>query len=163
MPSTEPIDYIQRTRDQYAALNYPPYEWADNPDPPPWQPLRKPLNQCRVALVCSGGIYALGQIAFHHKDDNSLRLIPSDVDTKNLRTSHFAYDQTAARQDINSVFPIEPLRRALARNQIGALASTALTFMGGIYSQRKVKQQLAPAIAGRLIEDEVDVAVMVPV
>ena len=163
MPSSKPIDYIQCTKDQYAALNYPPYEWAYNAESPPWQPLRKPLSQCRVALVCSGGIYALGQIAFHHKDDNSLRLIPTDVDIKQLRTSHFAYDQTAARQDINSVFPIEPLRRSLARGRIGAITSTALTFMGGIYSQRRVKDQLAPAIAGRLLEDEVDVAVMVPV
>ena len=72
MTTSEPIDYIQRTRDQYAALNYPPYQWAHNVEPPPWQPLQKPLEECRVGLVCSGGIYELGQIAFHHKDDNSL-------------------------------------------------------------------------------------------
>jgi hypothetical protein len=35
--------------------------------------------------------------------------------------------------------------------------------MGGIYSQRKVMEQLAPAIANHLVADEVDVAVMVPV
>ena len=163
MPSREPIDYIQRTKDQYAALKYPPYEWADNAEPAPWQPLRKPLKDCRIALVCSGGIYAFGQIAFHHKDDNSLRLIPTDVDIAQLRTSHFAYDQTAARQDINSVFPLEPLRRALSSGRIGTMAAAALTFMGGIYSQRKVKDQLAPAIVEQLLEDEVDVAVMVPV
>jgi D-proline reductase (dithiol) PrdB len=105
----------------------------------------------------------LGQIAFHHKDDNSLRLISTDVDIQHLRTSHFAYDQTAARQDINTVFPLEPLRRALALGRIGALASQALTFMGGIYSQRKVQEQLAPAITEYLINDEVDIAIMVPV
>ena len=163
MPSTDPIDYIQRTRDQYTALNYPPYKWAHNVEPSPWQPLQKPLHECRVGLVCSGGIYELGQIAFHHKDDNSLRLISTDVDIQHLRTSHFAYDQTAARQDINTVFPLEPLRRALALGRIGALASQALTFMGGIYSQRKVQEQLAPTITEYLINDEVDIAIVVPV
>ena len=163
MTTSEPIHYIQRTRDQYAALNYPPYQWAHSVEPPPWQPLQKPLEECRVGLVCSGGIYELGQIAFHHKDDNSLRLIPTDVGVERLRTSHFAYDQSAAREDINTVFPLQPLQRALARGRIGALASHALTFMGGIYSQRKVMEQLAPAIAKHLVADEVDVAVMVPV
>ena len=163
MPKSAPIDYIQRTRDQYSALNYPAYKWAQNPHAPPWQPLQKPLSECRVALICSGGIYARGQIAFHHKDDNSLRLIPADIATSQLRTSHFAYDQSPARKDINCVFPIEPLRRAKAIGKIGTIASCAFTFMGGIYSQRKVEEQLAPAIVSHLIQDEVDVAVMVPV
>ncbi|RPG29621.1 MAG: hypothetical protein CBC52_004930 [Gammaproteobacteria bacterium TMED92] len=163
MPEHAPIDYIQRTRDQYSALNYTPYKWATNHTAPPWQPLQKPLTKSRIALVCSGGVYARGQIAFHHKDDNSLRVIPSDIDVNRLRTSHFAYDQSAARDDINVVFPIEPLRRAQARGKIGALAPHALTFMGGIYSQRKVTEQLAPAIISLLQKDEVDVAVMVPV
>jgi D-proline reductase (dithiol) PrdB len=163
MLRSAPIDYIQRTREQYSALNYPPYEWAQNSQTPPWHPLHKPLSASRVALVCSGGIYARGQIAFHHKDDNSLRLIPTDVATTQLRTSHFAYDQSAARKDINCVFPIEPLRRAEAAGKIGTIAPYAFTFMGGIYSQRKVVEQLAPAIVSHLIQDEVDVAIMVPV
>jgi hypothetical protein len=35
--------------------------------------------------------------------------------------------------------------------------------MGGIYSQRKVQEQLAPAITEYLLNDEVDIAIMVPV
>jgi len=35
--------------------------------------------------------------------------------------------------------------------------------MGGIYSARKVRDVLAPALVTRLLEDEVDVALMVPV
>jgi hypothetical protein len=43
------------------------YQWTVNPDPPPWQALRKPLARSGLALVASGGIYAAGQVAFHHK------------------------------------------------------------------------------------------------
>jgi hypothetical protein len=35
--------------------------------------------------------------------------------------------------------------------------------MGGIYSVRKVRDILAPALADRLVKDEVDVAILVPV
>jgi hypothetical protein len=35
--------------------------------------------------------------------------------------------------------------------------------MGGIYSARKVREVLAPAIADALVRDEVDVAMLVPV
>jgi hypothetical protein len=49
-PLDVPIRYIERTRDYYAALGYPPYEWAHYSDVP-FQPLRKPLSECRVALI----------------------------------------------------------------------------------------------------------------
>ena len=76
---SEPIDYIQRTKDQYDALGYPSYRWVHNEDPPPFTPLAKPLAESRVALIASGGIYQLGQTAFHFKDDTSFRAI--DVET----------------------------------------------------------------------------------
>ena len=63
-----PIDYIERTRAQYDALGFPPYAWIDQRDePPPFEPISKPLSEMRVALIASGGIYQRGQIAFHHR------------------------------------------------------------------------------------------------
>jgi hypothetical protein len=35
--------------------------------------------------------------------------------------------------------------------------------MGGIYSARRVRDELAPALADRLQNDEVDAALLVPV
>jgi hypothetical protein len=35
--------------------------------------------------------------------------------------------------------------------------------MGGIYSSRKVRELLAPEIARRLVEDQVDLVLLVPV
>jgi D-proline reductase (dithiol) PrdB len=91
-----PVEYIARITRQYAKLGYKPYGWVHNTDAPPWQPIRKPLAQSRVALIASGGIYRRGQVAFHSKDDTTFRLIPTDVHTEELRTAHFAYDQTDA-------------------------------------------------------------------
>ena len=158
-----PVDYIPRIREKYAHEGYPPYQWVVNTDPPPWQPLRRPLAESRLGLVASGGIYITGQVAFHYKDDTSFRVIPTDVKTTDLRATHFAYDLTDARQDPNVVFPIDTLRGLVHEGVIGALAAHAYTFMGGIYSARRVREELAPQLIERLLAERVDAVLFVPV
>jgi len=158
-----PIDYIQRTREQYAALGYPSYQWVHNEQPPPWVAVTKPLSECRLALIASGGIYVEGQVAFHFKDDFSYRIIDTRLPSDKLRATHFAYDLTDARNDINVVFPIDTLRDLVAEHTLGSLSPRAYTFMGGIYSARKVREILAPALTARLLADAVDLAILVPV
>jgi D-proline reductase (dithiol) PrdB len=158
-----PVDYIERTREQYAALGYPIYRWVHNEDRPPWAPVTKPLARSRVGLIASGGVYVAGQVAFHYKDDTSFRIVDMETPTSELRATHFAYDLTDARNDPNVVFPIDTMRALVRDGFIGGVSRNAYTFMGGIYSSRKVKDLLAPAIAERIVNDEVDLALLVPV
>jgi D-proline reductase (dithiol) PrdB len=158
-----PVDYIARTREQYDGLGYAPYRWVDNDGQAPFTRPSKPLAESRVALVASGGVYVAGQVAFHFRDDLSFRVVPSDVDVADLRTTHFAYDLTDARRDPNVVFPIEPLRDLVEAGELGGLGPNAYAFMGGIYSSRRVRDQLAPAIADRIVADQVDLVLLVPV
>jgi D-proline reductase (dithiol) PrdB len=102
-------------------------------------------------------------VAFHHKDDASIREIPADVDTKELRATHFAYDLSDARTDPNVVFPIDTLRGLVREGFLGGLAGRFYTFMGGIYSSRRVSEDLAPRLTARLLEDGVDAVLLVPV
>ena len=158
-----PVEYISRIRRQYSKLGYKPYQWVTNSEPPPWQALRKPLAHSRLALIASGGIYVTGQVAFHHKDDVSFRAIPRTVRTQDLRVTHFAYDKTDARSDPNVVFPIDGLRVLAAEGLIGELAEHAYTFMGGIYSARRVREEVAPRLTQRLLAERADLALLVPV
>jgi D-proline reductase (dithiol) PrdB len=158
----EAIEYITLIRNNYAKLGYEPYQWVFNYDAPPWQSLRKSLSNCRVGLIASGGIYVTGQVAFHFKDDISFRLIPTDVNIANLRTAHFAYDQKDARLDPNVVFPIDTLRRLVKEGMIGSLTEHAFTFMGGIYSSRRVRDELAPLLTECLLAEQADLALLVP-
>lgn len=158
-----PVDYIPRIQEKYVREGYPAYRWVVNPEPPPWQPLRRPLAASRLGLVASGGIYITGQVAFHYKDDTSWRMIPTDVQTTDLRATHFAYDLTDARQDPNVVFPIDTLRGLVREGVIGALAANAYTFMGGIYSARRVQEELAPQLLEHLLAERVDAVLFVPV
>jgi len=158
-----PVDHIRRTREQYAALGYTPYGWVNNPEPPPFVPLIKPLSECRLGLVSSGGIYQAGQVAFHYKDDISLRVINTADAVSSLRATHFAYDLTDARDDPNVVMPLQALKALEHNGELGELAPNAYTFMGGIYSARKVREKIAPELATRFKRDEVDVVLLVPV
>jgi D-proline reductase (dithiol) PrdB len=158
----DPIDYIERTRSQYDALGYEPYTWVEYSAAPPWTALSKPLKEMNIALIASGGIYARGQIAFHHKDDLSYRVIDTEIESTQLRASHFAYDMTPARENINVVFPIDTLKTLAHQGIIRSLSRRAYTFMGGIYSARKVRDLLAPHLLKALQEDEVDLALLVP-
>ena len=158
-----PVDYIPRITAQYSGLGYGEYQWLESQNAPAWTPLTKPLSDSKVGLICTGGIYAAGQTAFHFKDDTTYRTIPTDVDVEDLRATHFAYDLTDARKDINVVFPVEQLRTMVDEGVIDSIAPDAYTLMGGIYSTRRVTEELIPALVQRVIEDEVDVVLLVPV
>ena len=158
-----PIRYIDRTREQYSALGFGVYGWAHNDEPPAWAEVTKPLGESRLALIATGGIYQVGQTAFTHKDDTTYRAISTDVDTDRLSVTHFAYDLTDARNDINVVFPLDTLRGLVTEGVVGELCARAYTCMGGIYSQRRVRDELAPALAARCEDDGADLVLLVPV
>jgi D-proline reductase (dithiol) PrdB len=164
-PSAEldAVDHIQQTRDSYSQLGYDSYRWAHEPEPSAFVRPTKPLAESKVALIASGGVYHQGQVAFHHKDDTSHRRIPTTASIKDLRTSHFAYDMTSARVDPNVVFPLDALRSMEQSGTIGSLTTHALTFMGGIYSQRRLKDDLLPALTDEIAAMEPDVVLLVPV
>jgi len=160
---SSPVDYIALTRSIYSAAGYGPYHWVENAGAVALTVPTKPLAASRVALVASGGIYQAGHVAFHFRDDTSIRRIPRDVDLHELRTAHFAYDQTDARADPGCVFPLESLRTLEKERVIGEVAPFALTFMGGIYSARRVEEEVAPRVRQLLTEMDADAALLVPV
>lgn len=158
-----PIAYMERIAAQYQALGYGDYRWFHAEGPPPINEADKPLSECRVGLVATGGVYRVGQTAFTHKDDTTYRAIPSSVDPSELRVTHFAYDLSDARRDPDVVFPIGALRTLAAEGHIGSVAPDLFTCMGGIYSQRRVREELAPALVERCSADRIDVVLLVPV
>jgi len=158
-----PINYIERITATYSALGYEPYEWYFADKDPNIAPISKPLSESRLGVIATGGIYKAGQVAFTYKDDVTYRAIPSDADSKDLRATHFAYDLSDAREDINVVFPIDALRKIERESKVKELAPFFFTCMGGIYSQRRVDQELAPSLVQRCLEDEIDVVLLIPV
>lgn len=159
---SEPVRYMELTRRRYEALGYEPYRWAASDTPPPFRRLAKPLKGCRVALISSAGVYMAGQVAYHYKDDSSLREIPADVAVDKVRFSHVTEHLLGdARKDPGALFPIAAMREAAADGLIGGVSDPLFSCMGGIYSQRRVREDLQLALLAALAGRQIDAAVLV--
>lgn len=153
-----PVSYIPRTRELYD--EFTPYRWVVN-ETVPWTPLAKPLAQCKVALISSGGIMYRDQPRFH-RENASYRRIPKNASKEDLSIWHFGYPTADAEKDPNCVFPLERMRELEAEGIIRELSDPAFSFMGGIYSARKVRDELAPQIVAELKRAHVDAFYLVP-
>lgn len=153
-----PIAYIPRTRQRYA--DYSPYRWVLNHDAP-WAPLKKPLRDCKLALVSSGGFYLEGQAPPTDADTPCCR-IPKDVDLAELRIAHHGYRDNDADHDPNIVLPIEHLHELETAGVIGAFAEWVLSFPT-IYSQDKTCRVIAPHVVEELKAMGTEAALLVPV
>lgn len=157
------VEYIKGITERYSRLGYPPYNWYRAETPPAWQPLVKPLAESRLGMLSTAGTYVAGQVAYYYKDDTSIRRIPKETPVEKLRFSHITEHYLAdARADPDCMFPLTPLRRLEAEGAIGALADDLLSCMGGIYSQRRVREELIPAVEEAFAEQAVDAALLVP-
>ncbi len=155
-----PIDYIPLTRRKYA--EQPPYRWSEF-ESAPMSFLNKPLSECRLALVSSGGVHSKGERMFDPERDNLVFAeVPRDVKVEELTVTHNYYDSTDARRDINCIFPIERLRELAEEGFIGSLAETHYSFNGRVFSRKKLLSVMAPWLLERLGEEGVDCLFLVP-
>ena len=124
-----PIGYMKRTRDYYAAIGYTtPYRWAHYTSAP-FQPLAKPLNQARVALITTAAPFdpAKGDQGPGAKYNGGAKFYAVyDGDTSqshDVRISHIAYDRVhTSAKDSGTWFPLPQLKRLEQEGRIGGLA-----------------------------------------
>ena len=56
----------------------------------------------------------------------------------------------------------ELTKQLVKEGMIGSLTEHAFTFMGGIYSSRRVRDELAPLLTECLLAEQADLALLVP-
>jgi glycine/betaine/sarcosine/D-proline reductase family selenoprotein B len=163
-----PIQYMARTRAYYQAIGYDvPYRWAHHIDAP-FQPLRKPLAQSRVAIVTTAAPFDpakgdQGPGALYNGGAKFYQVYNGDTAVDHdLRISHIAYDRVhTTADDSGTWFPLPTLRALAASGRIGRVAPR---FYGAPTnrSHRVTTDTDAPEIVKRAKADGVDVAVLVP-
>ncbi len=157
-----PIEYIPRTRELYAT--HEPYRWIKTDTPPVLVDIETDLGDATVLLISSSGMFVGGeQEPFSLADDSSIREIPADVDPRLLWPAHFGYKTARAESDPNTVFPLTRLIELSEDSVIGSVASHTITFMGGIYSHRRAREELTPAVLDSAQRTEADLALLIPV
>ena len=161
----DPIRYVDTLNKHYAAQGHPPYQWSLYADAP-LQRLTKPLAQCTVALLTSGGISQCNMPAFDAmaRNDHRVDAIDRDVSSSDFQIYDAYYDHRDADVDINCQFPIDRLREMAARGEIAAVAKRSGAASGSEpITATKVLTESAPAFAAELAAtDEVDLLIAVP-
>lgn len=130
----------------------------------PNTPLRKPLNECKVALITTAGFYINGQQPYVN-NDCSYRDIPNSIDTQELKIGHksVAYDKSDTKTDANLVFPLDRFRELENDGKIGSLNHRHFSFMGSISKPKRLIKETAPEVSKMLKDDGVEVAFLTPV
>jgi D-proline reductase (dithiol) PrdB len=123
---------------------------------------KKPLSECRLALVTTGGVHRPEQPRFDIDDplgDCSYREIPTGATA--LTWTH-AYHRPDESTDLDSVFPLWTMGELAGEGVIGGLNHRHFSFMGAIHDVGPLVRESAPEVAGKLADDGVDAVLLTP-
>lgn len=142
--------------------------------PIPWSPLARPLAECTLGLVTSGGLYNRASDPPFDLDrersdptwgDPSYRIIPTDLASHDLGASHLHINTDPILADVNVLLPIDRCRELALEGRIGGLAPSAYSFMGyqGFPPNTTAWQtQYGPQVADRMKRDGIDCVLLTP-
>jgi D-proline reductase (dithiol) PrdB len=136
----------------------------------PWTPLAKPVSECRVAVINTGGIALKSDKPFDQDGerknpwwgDPSYRIIPHDATAEDVEIYHLHIDPTFCRQDLNCLIPLQRLAEMREAGEIGDVAPRHYSYMGYILEPTALLEESTPAIIRHLSEDQVDLVLLVP-
>jgi hypothetical protein len=162
------LPYMQRTRDYYLKLGYgAPYKWAHY-DTVPFAPMRKPLADCRVAIVTTAAPYRAdkgdqGPDAPLNADAKFFSVYyESTASTPDLRISHIAIDRDHTyADDLGAYFPLEALHAAAKEKRIKEVGP----HFYGLPTNRSKRTTIdtdCVVLTNQCNTDGVDIALLVP-
>ena len=148
--------------------------WADRerpPTPAAWTPLAKPLEQCRVALISTAGISQRCDRPFDQqgeredpwRGDPGWRELAVGVSETDVAISHLHIDTGPALEDLDVVLPLRRLGELADAGVVGQVSPRHFSIMGYTLDAAALVEVTAPEIAEALNDDEVDLALLVPV
>jgi len=131
----------------------------------PWAPLRRPLAECRLALVASSVCAAprgAGAGQGVTVGDPVWREVPGDAATDALRVAPPDADASAANLDRNLAMALDRLRDAVADGRLGELDGRHLALGGVMAATDRAVRGRSPVAVRSLVADRVDTALLVP-
>ena len=162
-----PIPYMQRTRDYYQRVGFPPYRWAHFADVPVTS-LTKPLEETRLALITTAapfqpGVGDQGPGARYNAAAKYYQVYSDSTDGEpDVRIAHVTYDRVhTSAEDPCTWFPLAALRVLVKGGRLGALTPR---FHGAptTFSQRVTMETDGPELLRRCREDGAEAALLVP-
>jgi len=159
------MNFAQIEKQYIRERAYPDFDWVSFDRPSPVNPPRKPVSQCRVAMVTTAGVHLKTDPPFNLRSrigDHTYREIPGDANLEDLLLAHVGYNTGYVSADKNCVFPLNRLRELEAEGVIGALAPRHFSFMGYVAVTDPLVNETAPEVADKLKADGVDLVLLAP-
>ena len=133
----------------------------------PWAKLEKPLKECKIVLITTGGIHLKSDKEFDLSDPNgdcTFRRIPYDTNFKDLIITHKYYDHHDADRDPNLILPIEVLSELQSEGIVGPSCENHYSFMGHIEEPHLTTliQKSSVEAAKEIRQQKADIALLVP-
>ena len=151
----------------------------ENPVPVPgeegevWAPLPRRLAEARIALVTSAGLYLEDEqdpfdVERERREptwgDPTHRVLPASLAGRALGMSHLHVNPDDVLADPEIALPLEGLAALVGDGRVGAVAPSHYSVMGFQESGLAVwREETAPAIVARLVEEAVDGVILAPV
>lgn len=140
---------------------------VEEPTDVPWTPFLKPLQECRVCLITTGGLHSREDRPFDMKNaqgDPTYRRIPRDARAADLTITHNYYDHRDADRDFNILLPLDRLRELERMGFVGNAAPTHYSFMGHIDGPLllDLKKKVIPQLLSDLFQERPDLAFLTP-
>lgn len=160
----EPIRYVEKLNNYYRKKGFPPYKWSVL-EAAPFKELDKPLADCTVSLLTTGGLSERANAPFdaNAKNDHRLDAIARDVPTSSFQIHDNYYSHTDAEKDINCIFPLDRIREFELEGLIGRVSDRVWSgFMGRTYDRTRIVETSAPSFFAELVNDKVDLLIAIP-
>lgn len=140
-------------------------------EPIPFAQLEKPVAECTVAAITTGGVHLKGERPFDVEreerepnwGDPSYRVLPADVETDQISVAHLHYNEDDALADMDIVLPVPLLRRLASEGMIGGLTPRHYSFMGFQLDPSQLLNDHLPEVIEKLREDGADAVILTPV
>ncbi len=153
---------LEKTRNTIKK-KFPSFEYTVFNDTPV-TPLTKPLKECKLALVTTGGLHLKNDTPFDTKlpeGDCSYRVLAGDIKHEDIMVTHESYDHKFINEDLNCVFPIDRMREYAKKGKIRSLSEEHYSFMGHIYVTGPLLEN-SREVGRRLKNLDIDIAFLTP-
>lgn len=157
-------DAVLQLYHETGVFSFEGYAYADNHNAP--QGRRVDLTSTRLLFISSSGAFiSRKQSPFKAEDplgDYSLRKIPVSTPLAHLDFAHAHYDQSAVREDPQTLLPLKLLQEKVENDELDGLTDHWVSFMGYQPDLTRVVHETIPPILSIAEAEKANAAFLVP-
>lgn len=128
--------------------------------PSVWNPLTKPISECKVGFASACGVHLKTQKPYKLAGDRTWRQIPANVQPDELMITHGGYDHTDVNKDINCMWPYQRMQELEKAGVIKKFCDVNAGFMGGGGDIETFTNVIGPEVAQLFKEEGADVVLL---